>query len=220
EPRNGGPNDPCRREVNPNASRLNRSDRHRAVAPHRPRRPGRSQDRPGRGGLHHHLAPVGPHPPGEGPERRRLPRQGADPRRGQAPAGDKVKVRGKELVWKVYQGKGYFLDVNDLLGKGNADSVAYGVCDVNTDAALTDIQLRTGSDDQAVVYLNGKHVLKQAEDRELTKDDDITDVSLQKGTNVLVFKVVNEKEDWSGCACFTDKHGQVIKKLKVTSAPE
>ena len=28
----------------------------------RPRRPRRSQDRPGRGGLHHHLAPVGPIP--------------------------------------------------------------------------------------------------------------------------------------------------------------
>ena len=62
-------------------------------------------------------------------------------------------------------------------------------------------------------------MLKQTEDRELTKDDDITDVSLQKGVNVLVFKLVNEKEDWSGCARFTDKNGQVIKKLKVTSAP-
>ena len=63
-------------------------------------------------------------------------------------------------------------------------------------------------------------MLKQTEDRELTKDDDITDVSLQKGVNVLVFKLVNEKEDWSGCARFTDKNGQFIKKLKVTSAPE
>ena len=105
-------------------------------------------------------------------------------------------------------------------GKVTEDSVAYAVCYIHTDAALPDIQLRTGSDDQAVVYLNGKQVLKQTEDRELTKDDDITDVSLQKGVNVLVFKVVNEKEDWSGCARFTDKNGQVIKKLKVTSAPE
>ena len=135
-------------------------------------------------------------------------------------AGDKVKFNGKKLVWKVYQAKGYFFEVNDFLGKVTEDSVAYAVCYIHADRALPDIQLRTGSDDQAVVYLNGKQVLKQAEDRELTKDDDITDVSLQKGVNVLMFKVVNEKEDWSGCARFTDKNGQVIKKLKVTSARE
>ena len=71
-------------------------------------------------------------------------------------AGDKVKVNGKELVWKVYQAKGYFFDVNDFLGKVTEDSVAYAVCYIHADRALPDIQLRTGSDDQAVVYLNGK----------------------------------------------------------------
>jgi hypothetical protein len=45
-------------------------------------------------------------------------------------------------------------------------------------------------------------------------------VTLQKGQNVLVFKVVNEKVDWSGCARFTDKDGQVIKGLKITTAPK
>src|SRR5262249_8426747 len=134
----------------------------------------------------------------------------------QPKAADKVKGSGKKLVWKASRANGYFFDVNDFLGKVTEDSVAYAVCYIHTDAALPDIQLRTGSDDQAIVYLNGKQVLKQTEDRELTKDDDITDVSLQKGVNVLVFKVVNEKEDWSGCARFTDKNGQVIKKLKVT----
>jgi hypothetical protein len=34
--------------------------------------------------------------------------------------------------------------------------------------------------------------------------------------NVLVFKVVNEKEDWSGCARFMDKDGKVLKSLKIT----
>ena len=38
--------------------------------------------------------------------------------------------------------------------------------------------------------------------------------------NVLVFKVVNEKEDWSGCARFVDKDGKVLKGLKVTATPK
>ena len=71
-------------------------------------------------------------------------------------AGDKVKFNGKKLVWKVYQAKGYFFDVNGFLGKVTEDSVAYAVCYIHADRALPDIQLRTGSDDQAVVYLNGK----------------------------------------------------------------
>jgi hypothetical protein len=33
-------------------------------------------------------------------------------------AGDKVKINGKKLVWKVYQAKGYFFDVN-LFGEGD-----------------------------------------------------------------------------------------------------
>ena len=100
-----------------------------------------------------------------------------------------------------------------VLDKGQSGADALGKEQIPGEA-----KLRPKAGDK--VKVNGKQVLKQAEDRELTKDDDITDVSLQKGVNVLMFKVVNEKEDWSGCARFTDKNGQVIKKLKVTSAPE
>jgi hypothetical protein len=85
---------------------------------------------------------------------------------------------------------------------------------------MKDIKLKTGSDDQAMVYLNGKQVLKQDQARAIDRDQDTTDVSLQKGQNVLVFKVVNEKVDWSGCARFTDKDGKVISSLKITTAPK
>jgi hypothetical protein len=38
--------------------------------------------------------------------------------------------------------------------------------------------------------------------------------------NVIVFKVVNEKMEWSGCVRFTTKTAQIIKNLKVTAAPQ
>ena len=135
-------------------------------------------------------------------------------------AGDKVKAGGKELTWKAYKNKDYFFDFNDFLGQQTEDSVGYGVCYIQADKEMKNILLKTGSDDQAMVYLNGKQVLKQDQARSQDRDQDTTEVTLQKGQNVLVFKVINEKIDWSGCARFTDKDGQVIKSLKVTTAPK
>jgi hypothetical protein len=135
-------------------------------------------------------------------------------------AGDKVKVGNKELAWKEYRAKEYFFDFNDFLGKETEDSVGYAVCYVHADAELKNVILRTGSDDQAKVYLNGKEVLKQTEARALDRDQDMTEVTLNKGVNVLVFKVINEKIDWSGCARFTDEKGKAVKGLKVTTAPK
>src|SRR5262245_27819891 len=133
----------------------------------------------------------------------------------QPKAGDKIKVGNKDLVWKEYKAKEHFFDFNDFLGNQTEDSVGFAVCYIVADKDMKNIKLKTGSDDQAMVYLNGKQVLKQPEARALDKDQDTTDVSLRKGVNVLVFKVVNEKIDWSGCARFTDGEGNVIKNLKV-----
>jgi hypothetical protein len=134
--------------------------------------------------------------------------------------GDKVKVGGKELVWKKYRAKEYYFDFNDFLGKKTEDCVGYAVCYIHSDRELKGVLLQTGSDDQAMVYLNGKEVLRQDEDRELDKDDDTAEVTLRKGENVLVFKVINEKEDWSGCARFRGRDGRVITDLKVATAPK
>lgn len=136
----------------------------------------------------------------------------------QPKAGDKVKVGGEELVWKKYRAKDFFFDFNAFLGKPTEDSIGYAVCYIYADAEMKDITLKTGSDDQAKVYLNGKEVLKQEEDRPLERDENSSEVTLHKGVNVLVFKVINEKEDWSGCARFLDKDGKVVKGLMVRAS--
>lgn len=128
-------------------------------------------------------------------------------------AGDKQKVGDKELEWKEYKVKDYFFDFNDHLGKQTEDSAGYAVCYITAPDEL-DVKLKTGSDDQAKVYVNGKEVLKQDQARPIDKDQDACDVHLKKGSNVLVFKVINEKVDWSGCARFTDKDGNPVKGLK------
>ena len=83
---------------------------------------------------------------------------------------------------------------------------------------MKNIKMKTGSDDQVKVWLNGKEVFKFAEPRAADKDQDSTEVTLQKGINVLVAKVVNEKIDWSFCVRFTDKDDKPITTLKAKTS--
>jgi hypothetical protein len=134
--------------------------------------------------------------------------------------GDKVKVGDKEIAWKAYKGDSHLVDFNAALGNKTEDSVGYAVCYLVADQEMPGLTMKTGSDDQAKVYLNGKEIFKNAEARATEKDQDSTaNVTLQKGVNVIVFKVVNEKEDWSGCLRFVDKDDKPVTNLKVLLAP-
>jgi hypothetical protein len=132
----------------------------------------------------------------------------------QPKAGDKLKVGANELIWKAYEAKQHFFDFNEFLGKQTEDSVGYAVVYLVADKELKGVTMKTGSDDQCRVYLNGKQVLNQTDARPLEKDQDTTEVNMQKGVNVLVFKVVNEKVDWSGCVRFLDGGDKPVKGLK------
>ena len=133
-------------------------------------------------------------------------------------SGEKVKAGGKELAWKEHTCKDHLLDFNAFLGGQTEDSVAYAVTFVVAPEELKGVKMKTGSDDQAKVYLNGKEVFKYAEARAADKDQDTTEVTLKKGVNVLVVKVVNEKIDWSFCVRFTDKDDKPLTKLKSKTA--
>src|SRR5262249_14728573 len=110
-------------------------------------------------------------------------------------AGDQARVGDQVLVWKEHACKDHLLDFNELLGNTTEDSVAYAVTFVVAPAELKGVKMKTGSDDQAKVYLNGQAVFRFAEPRAAEKDQDTTEVTLRKGVNVLVVKVVNEKMD-------------------------
>jgi hypothetical protein len=133
-------------------------------------------------------------------------------------AGDKVKAGGKDLAWKEHASKDHLLDFNAILGSVTEDSVAYAVAYVVAPEELKGVKMKTGSDDQAKVYLNGKEVFKMPDARATEKDQDTTEVTLRKGVNVLVVKVVNEKIDWSFCVRFTDKNDQPLIKLMAKTA--
>ena len=77
------------------------------------------------------------------------------------------------------------------------------------------------SDDAAKLYLNGKviYAYKGGRTLILSKADELDDVELIRGLNLLVFKVVNENGDWQGSIRLTDKDGKPIKGIKVTLTP-
>ncbi len=86
------------------------------------------------------------------------------------------------------------------------------------DADLGDLTLTLGSDDQVKVYLNGKPVHTNDEGRAFEKDEDrVAGLSLKRGLNVLVVKVVNEEEDWMMSARFLDKDDKPVTGLKATT---
>jgi hypothetical protein len=138
----------------------------------------------------------------------------------QPKAGDKVKVGDKELTWKKHKTAEHLVDFNAILGQETDDSVAYAVCYVVAEDEIKGVKMLTGSDDQLNVYLNGTKVFAFTEARAADKDQDSTAVTLQKGVNVLVCKVVNEKGEWSLCVRFVDAQDKPIKNLKVKLAPK
>jgi hypothetical protein len=129
--------------------------------------------------------------------------------------GDKVKVGDKELTWKKQTTTDYFFDVNKLLGAETNRGMAYAVAYVVAPDDIKGAALKIGSDDGCKVFVNGKEVGKAAEDRAIDKDQNtFENITLKKGVNVIVFKVVNNEGEWQGAARFVDKDGKPLAGLK------
>ena len=94
----------------------------------------------------------------------------------------------------------------------------YAVAYVIADAEMK-VTLALSTNDQGKAWVNGKEVFKFAETRTLEKDTDKIEVTLAKGQNVLVLKVINEVNNWQGCARFL-KDGVPVKNLKFSLAPQ
>jgi uncharacterized Zn ribbon protein len=134
-------------------------------------------------------------------------------------AGDKAKIDGKDLAWTAHKTADFYIDFLQSFGKERGEDVAaYAVAYVWADEEMK-VKLAVGSNDQCKAYVNGKQVIKFAETRTLEKDTDTGETTLAKGQNVLVFKVLNEKNNWQGCARFM-KDGAAVKNIKISLTPK
>jgi hypothetical protein len=132
---------------------------------------------------------------------------------------EKVNVDGKILTWQPHQASDYFVDFRQAFGaERGEDAAGYAVAYVMADEEMK-VRLSVGSNDQCKAWVNGTQVIKFAETRTLDKDTDSGDVTLVKGQNVLVFKVINEKNSWQGAARFL-KDGAGVKNVRISLTPE
>ena len=134
-------------------------------------------------------------------------------------AGDKVAIGGKELAWQDHKAGNYYIDFLQSFGKEAGEYVVgYAVAYVTAEADMK-VTLALSTNDQGKAWLNGKQIFKFAETRVLDKDTDRVEVTLNKGQNVLMLKVINEVNNWQGCARFL-KDGVPVKTLAITTTPQ
>jgi hypothetical protein len=134
-------------------------------------------------------------------------------------AGDKITIGGQALTWTAHKSADYFIDFLAAFGKTRGEYVAgYAVTYIVADEDMK-VTLALSSNDQGKAWLNGQQVFRFADTRTLEKDSDRSDVTLKKGRNVLLLKVINEVNNWQGCARFL-KDGAPVKNLGISLVPQ
>jgi dipeptidyl aminopeptidase/acylaminoacyl peptidase len=134
-------------------------------------------------------------------------------------AGERVLVGGQPWVWQEYRSPKAVVNFHAVLGRKKDRSVAYAVCYLDSDEARDGLWLQVGCDDQAKVYLNDRQIYLDRLPRPLWWVDTVGPVGLKQGTNVLRFKVVNEKDEWRCCARLVDEAGRPAEGIRVKLTP-
>ena len=134
-------------------------------------------------------------------------------------AGDKARVGVRERTWTPHETADYFIDFYESFGQNGGEyAVGYAVAYLTADEDMS-VTLAMGSNDQAKVWLNGQEVVKATEGRGLAMDSDKSEVRLVRGQNILIFKVVNETNNWQGCVRFLN--GAVpVRNLRISLTPQ
>jgi len=123
----------------------------------------------------------------------------------------KVTVDGEEFAWKpaaVGDPLGE-LDLAAAAGPGE-DSACYAYAEIISPSER-DAWLRLGSDDGVIVYLNGQKVHEFKGERNYALDEDSVRVTLRRGTNLLLCKVLNAGGGYSVGARFVDMEGRPLR---------
>jgi len=134
-------------------------------------------------------------------------------------AGDKVLIGGKELIWRNIIASTNYFDFNAILNSVNDHAAGFMVTYIECDETMTNVTMTLGSNDQGRLYLNGTDIYAFTEARPLELDADKGRVTLNRGINVVVFKVINEQNSWQGAMRFLDKVGAPMKDFKIRLSP-
>ena len=135
--------------------------------------------------------------------------------------GKSQKVGDKELTWEKTKTPAFYIDFKELHPNQSEHVAGWAVAYLVSADEKTGLTLKMNSNDQGKVYLNGKELVKFTDTRTLEKDqeDSATGVTLKKGVNVLVLKVVNEENNWQGSVRLLNSAGKPVTDIKVETKP-
>ena len=138
-----------------------------------------------------------------------------------AKEGAAQAIGSKELAWSKVSSKTFYVDFKELNPTQSDHVIAWAVAYIVCADEKSGLTLKMNSNDQGKVYLNGKELVKFTDTRTLEKEaeDTATNVTLKKGVNVLVLKVINEENNWQGSVRFLDRAGKPLTDLTVETKP-
>lgn len=111
--------------------------------------------------------------------------------------GESVQAGGATYRWQQVASPDDQLDFHKVFGGQHDNAVAYAVAVFDSPRAVQKAALLFGSDDGAVVWLNGKKVHTVNHIRGVTPDQDsVPGLSLKAGRNILVVKVGQGVGGW------------------------
>jgi hypothetical protein len=134
-------------------------------------------------------------------------------------AGEKVKLGSRELAWQNVIASTNYIDLNATLKSVNDRAAGYLVTFLQCETEIPDVIMAVASNDEGRIYFNGVDIYVFNEPRPLMIDADKGKVTLKKGLNVIVFKIVNEQNSWQGAMRLLDKSGAPLKGVKVQLTP-
>jgi hypothetical protein len=134
-------------------------------------------------------------------------------------AGDKVTIGAKELTWQNITAATNHFDFTAVVKAVGEKEAGYAVTYIECETEKPDVIMAVASNDEGRIYFNGVDIYVWGEPRTLTLDADKGRVTLKKGINVIVFKIINEQGNWQGAMRFLDKAGAPLKDLKIKLSP-
>lgn len=123
--------------------------------------------------------------------------------------------------WIKHLSYGGVVGLGELFGPHSytAGCTAYAACTVTSPKEQT-VQMRLGSDDDAVVWIEGKEVWRRERMGGVKRDDEVLDVRLPKGRSRILMKVYNRTGMWGFFMRFTDLDGKPLEGLRFSPTPD
>jgi peptide/nickel transport system substrate-binding protein len=136
---------------------------------------------------------------------------------GEADVAPRAGDAGGSMTWFGHHDSDAFIDFESIFSP-NEDVCAYAFAYVYSPSDRQ-VQLRVGSDDGVMVWLNGVRVLDSQVNRGAAPDQDIVSVVLDGGWNRLLVKVGQWYGGWGFYLRFTDDAGRPITDLTISLEP-